>query len=186
MRSAAALLGIFLLAGCGDGGVATTIPTPEMDPDPVDLSGNWRFEASVEDPIRTVECSGELADELFSFCNFFLVVLLQEEEEAEFRSAPPEESFCDSAISMSGSATVDDVSGILVIEESVDGSPPTVRRTEIEFTGVTVADSATFAMVELTIDGLEGECLMGGSYLGLRVEPPEDTARAPTAPRRSR
>ena len=167
------------VAGCvgdGTGGVigggeeADPPVGEEADPpDAFDVAGDWTFTGNIFDPVQTVECTGDLADELFSFCASFEVTLVQ--EEAEFDTEPSTETFCDSIITMSGTATVDDVSGVIVVEEEVNGSPLEIKTTEIEFTGVTISNSATFAMVRLTVAGLGGECLMGGSYLGGRTGP---------------
>jgi len=171
----------FSVAGCvgdGTGGVigggeeadpSDAVGEEADPPDAVDVAGDWTFTENILDPVQTVECTGDLADELFSFCASFEVTLVQ--EEAEFDTEPSTETICDSIITMSGTATVDDVSGVIVVEEEVNGSPLEIKTTEIEFTGVTISNSATFAMVRLTVAGLGGECLMGGSYLGERTGP---------------
>jgi len=176
-----ALIAVALLvAGCDDGGTGGIIDVGGTghvddggeDPDPpeaVDVAGDWTFTENILDPVQTVECTGDLADELFSFCPSFEVTLVQ--EEAEFDTEPPTETFCDSTITMSGVATVDDVSGVIVIEEEINDSPLEIKTTEIEFTAVTISNSATFAMVRLTVAGFDGECLMGGTYLGERTGP---------------
>ena len=161
---------VLSVAGCSDGGTAGIIGGGDADPpDAVDVAGDWTFTENIADPVQTVECTGDLADEFFSFCDSFEATLVQ--DGAEFESEPPTETFCDSTITMSGVATVDEVAGVIVVEKEVNDSPLVVETTEIEFTAVTISNSGTFAMVRLTVAGLGGECLMGGSYLGQRTGP---------------
>jgi hypothetical protein len=159
---------VLVAAGCSGAGPATIVTGDDDDsPDAVDLSGDWIFTENTLDPVRTVECTDELTTRLFSFCDRFGVTLVQ--DGASFATAAPAATSCSPTVTMSGSATVDDVSGVVVSAEEVGDSPPVTETTRIEFTGVTIDNSATFAMGRLTVVGLDGDCLMGGTYLGQRT-----------------
>jgi hypothetical protein len=168
--AAGAGLACIVLMACGDG---VFIDTDEdaffQSPVAVDMSGNWSLSSNPDDPPLIVECTGDLPPEDFTFCDAFTVTVVQERE--LFTSDPGDGPFCDSFFELVGSATVQEISGVIV-RELVD--PPSTGSPfqDLEFQAGLVGDRATFALAWLTVPGVDGECMLGGSYIGVRVAAP--------------
>ena len=170
-RITVAILAISVLAitACSvDGGGGTVIPGEEPS-DPFDMSGTWVLTLSSVDPPIAFECTEDLAGREFSFCESFEVSVVQ--DDIYFFPDPNPvagQPFCDSLFTMSGSATVAEIYGVIDRSPVAGPGSQEAEAQRLEFNAGVIGDSATFALARLTLEGVSGECRMGGSYLGLR------------------
>jgi hypothetical protein len=158
---------LLALFGCGSGG-GGMIPTLDGGgPDEFDMSGTWTLTLNPPDPPWTVECSGGLEGRVFTFCGSFTLTLAQN----GIYFAPENgqgETFCDSTFSITGSSTPQEITGVITRRHTISSSPLELEIQEMAFRAGIIGDSGTFALVEITVDTAAGECLLGGSYRGVR------------------
>ena len=69
---------------------------------------------------------------------------------------------------MSGSSTVREITGVIGRSRTLGMLPPQIEVENLEFQAGVIGNVATFALARVTILGMDGECTLGGSYLGLR------------------
>ena len=134
------------------------------------MTGTWTMTLNSVDRPFAFDCTEDLVGRSFPFCESFDVTVTQEgvfflPEQGSGQGNP----FCDSLFAMSGSATVREISGA-IDRTPVVGLVPPIQ--SMEFQAGVIGDSATFALARLTLQGVNGECTLGGSYLGLRIDSP--------------
>jgi hypothetical protein len=156
-----------VLTGCDGGSV---VVSGGDDPsDVLDMTGTWAFTLNSDDLPFAFDCTEDLDGRNFAFCDRFEVTVVQD---GEFFLPAPEngqgDRFCDSKFAMRGSSTVREISG--VIERTRAIGPPELEIQNLEFQAGVIGDAATFALARLTVQGVNGECTLGGSYLGWRTE----------------
>jgi hypothetical protein len=159
-----------LTACYADGGGGVVVPGDDPS-DPFDMTGAWVLTRSSVDPPFAFDCTEDLAGREFSFCESFEVSVAQ--DDVYFFPGPGNgegEPFCDSRFAMSGSATIAEIYGEIERAPAVGTAPPVPEIQYLEFNAGVIGDSATFALARLTLEGVNGECTMGGSYLGLRTD----------------
>jgi len=162
-----------VLSACdGDGG-GVIVPGRDDLSDVVDMTGTWTLTLNPVDPPLLFDCTEDLIGRRFSFCESFDVTVTQDglfflPEPGNGQGA----SHCDSQFAMGGSSTVREISGAITRTRTISLVPPELEIQNLEFRAGVIGDAATFALARLTLQGVDGECMMGGSYLGLRTDPP--------------
>ena len=169
----AAVVCIVLLACEGSSPAFVSNP---LDPDPgdvFDMTGTWTMTMNPNDPPWTVICTEDLVGESFAFCHTFEVRVMQDGMYFLPDGTPDEsDSFCDSFFEMSGSSTVQEITGVISRTRLVSDDPPVYEVQDLEFRSGVVGDSGDFRLARLTIRDVNGECTLGGSYLGFRTTLP--------------
>jgi hypothetical protein len=173
-RAAVATLAVFclVLTSCdGDGGAVIIVPGGDDPSDVLDMTGTWTLTLNSVDLPYAFDCTEDLVGRSFSFCESFDVTVIQ--EGVLFLPAPvtgPGDLFCDSQFEMGGSSTVREIAGAITRTRAISAVPPELEIQNLEFQAGVIGDVATFALARLTVQGVIGECTMGGSYLGLRSD----------------
>ena len=174
-RAAVVMLAVSCLVvmACDGSGGGVIIPGGDDLSDVLDMTGTWTLTLNSVDAPFTFDCTEDLVGRDFSFCESFEVTVVQDglfflPESGNGQGEP----FCDSQFEMSGSSTVQEISGVIVRTRTLSRVPPEVEIQNLEFQAGVIGDVATFALARLTLQGGAGECTMGGSYLGLRADSP--------------
>jgi len=164
---------VLALTACSDDGGGVVVPGGGGPSDVLDMTGSWALTVNRVDPPFAFDCTGDLAGRTFSFCDRFEVAVVQ--DGVNFLPDPgggPGDPFCDSRFEMSGSSTLREISGTVRRSRDTGVVPVVLEIENLEFQAGVIGDSATFALARLTIEGVNGACTLGGSYLGLRTESP--------------
>jgi len=172
---AVAMLTVSCLVGtaCDGSGGGVIVPGGDDRSDVFDMTGTWTLTLNSVDLPFTFDCTGDLVGREFSFCESFEVTVVQDGLSFLPGSGTGQgEPFCDSQFEMSGSSTVRQISGTIVRTRTLSLVPPQLEIQNMEFQAGVIGDVATFALARLTLQGVTGECTMGGSYLGLRAGSP--------------
>jgi len=162
-----------VLTACNDYGGGVIVSGGDDPSDVLDMTGTWTLTLNSVDLPFTFDCTEDLVGREFSFCESFEVTVVQDGVSFLPESGNGQgEPFCDSQFEMSGSSTVQEISGAIVRTRTVSLVPPEIEIQNLEFQAGVIGDVATFALARLTLQGVIGECTMGGSYLGLRADSP--------------
>ena len=174
-RTAVVMLTVFclVLTACNDYGGGVIVSGGDDPSDVLDMTGTWTLTLNSVDLPFTFDCTEDLVGREFSFCESFEVTVVQDGVSFLPESGNGQgEPFCDSQFEMSGSSTVQEISGAIVRTRTVSLVPPEIEIQNLEFQAGVIGDVATFALARLTLQGVTGECTMRGSYLGLRADSP--------------
>ncbi len=165
-----------VLTACEEGGGSTvfTPPAAIVDSEAFDMSGTWSMTVNPVDPPRVVlDCTEDLAGQSFAFCEEFEVTVTQ--DDVFFlpeQGSDPGGQFCGSFFVVTGTSMVQEITGVIGRTRIVSVVPPISELQDLEFQAGVIGDSGTFALVRLTLQDMQGECTLGGSYLGTRAASP--------------
>jgi hypothetical protein len=174
-RSAIVLLIVscLVLTACDGSSGGVVVPGGDDLFDVLDMTGTWTLTLNSVDLPFAFDCTEDLVGRAFSFCESFEVTVVQDGVSFLPESGNGQgEPFFDSQFEMSGTSTVQEISGVIVRTQTLGLAPPEIEIQNLEFQAGVIGDVATFALARLTLQGVVGECTMGGSYLGERTDSP--------------